>query len=110
MAEAIPGAPRFSGVRPEEERMAQVCGHMATIKFTETDKDYCEDCKPIGSDWVHLRLCLNCGHVGCCDSSPNKHATKHFRTTKHPLIRSIEPGESWTWCYVDAIEAGELEL
>ena len=58
--------------------------------------------------WVHLRLCLICGHVGCCDSSKNKHATKHFHKLKHPLIRSIEPGESWVWCYVDEIEAGEI--
>ncbi len=63
----------------------------------------------LGDTWVHLRLCLICGHVGCCDSSKNKHATKHFHKTKHPLIRSIEPGESWIWCYVDEIEAGEVE-
>ena len=57
--------------------------------------------KQIGSDWVHLRLCLSCGHVGCCDSSPNTHATKHFKTTGHPIIRSFQPGEDWEWCYVD---------
>jgi len=56
-----------------------------------------------GSDWVHLRLCLSCGHVGCCDSSPNKHATKHFKVTEHPIIRSFEPGEDWEWCYVDQV-------
>ena len=61
----------------------------------------CEECLQSGSDWVHLRLCLTCGHVGCCDSSPNKHATKHFKTTEHPIIRSFEPGEDWEWCYVD---------
>jgi len=52
-------------------------------------------------EWVHLRLCRTCGHVGCCDDSKNKHATKHFRKTKHPIIRSLEPGEDWRWCYVD---------
>jgi hypothetical protein len=57
----------------------------------------------VGSDWVHLRLCLSCGHVGCCDSSINKHGTKHFRATGHPIIMSFEPGENWKWCYVDEI-------
>ncbi|MFY9868299.1 MAG: UBP-type zinc finger domain-containing protein, partial [Candidatus Nitrosopolaris sp.] len=61
----------------------------------------CEECLQMGSDWVQLRLCLTCGHVGCCDSSPNKHATKHFKTTEHPIIKSFEPGENWEWCYVD---------
>jgi adenylate cyclase len=68
--------------------------------------DGCEECLQMGSDWVHLRLCLSCGHVGCCDNSPNKHATKHFKSTKHPIIRSFEPGESWEWCYVDNILIG----
>jgi len=63
----------------------------------------CEECEKSGSDWVHLRLCLSCGHVGCCDSSPNKHATKHFHHTKHPVIKSYEPGENWEWCYIDEI-------
>ena len=61
----------------------------------------CEECLAMGDRWVHLRLCLECGHVGCCDSSKNKHATKHYHATKHPTIRSIEPGENWMWCYVD---------
>ena len=69
----------------------------------------CQECLKTGDTWVHLRLCLTCGHVGCCDSSKNKHATRHFHATKHPLIRSIEPGESWLWCYVDDLMAGELE-
>jgi len=58
-----------------------------------------------GATWVHLRLCLECGHVGCCDASPNKHATKHFHRTKHPIIRSFEPGEDWRWCYVHHLTA-----
>ncbi|HTD35788.1 MAG TPA: UBP-type zinc finger domain-containing protein [Candidatus Elarobacter sp.] len=61
----------------------------------------CEECLAIGDGWVHLRLCEECGHVGCCDSSKNKHATKHFRATRHPVIRSFQPGENWKWCYVD---------
>ena len=65
--------------------------------------DGCEECLQMGSDWVQLRLCLSCGHVGCCDSSPNKHATKHFESTKHPIIRSFQPGETWKWCYVDKV-------
>lgn len=63
----------------------------------------CEDCLKIGGTWVHLRECLVCGHVACCDSSPNRHATKHFHATKHPVMRSVEPGEQWGWCYVDEV-------
>jgi hypothetical protein len=61
----------------------------------------CEECLKIGSRWVHLRICLTCGHVGCCDDSPHRHATAHFHGTKHPIITSGEPGETWSWCYVD---------
>jgi len=60
----------------------------------------CEECIKMGASWVHLRECLVCGHVGCCDSSPNTHATKHFHATKHPVMRSVEPGETWGWCFV----------
>ena len=88
--------------------MATDCTHLDQIKFTHTDKDYCEDCVKTGDSWVHLRLCLSCGHVACCDSSPNKHASAHARRTKHPLIRSIEPGETWLWCYADDLSPGEL--
>ena len=88
--------------------MASACTHLEHIKITRTDKDYCEECVKTGDSWVHLRLCLECGHVGCCDESINKHATKHFRRTQHPLIRSIEPGETWTWCFIDEIVPGEL--
>ena len=63
----------------------------------------CEECLTIGDRWVHLRLCLECGHVGCCDSSKNKHATKHYRATGHPIVKSLEPGESWMYCYVDDV-------
>jgi uncharacterized UBP type Zn finger protein len=88
--------------------MAQSCSHLKQIKFKSTDVDVCEDCIKTGDTWVHLRLCLECGHVGCCDSSKNKHATKHFHRSKHPLIRSIEPGEAWIWCYVDELSPGEI--
>ena len=88
--------------------MANECRHLDHIKVTRTDKDYCEDCVKTGDDWVHLRMCLECGHVACCDSSPNRHATRHFHATRHPVMRSIEPGEFWTWCFVDQVEAGEL--
>jgi uncharacterized UBP type Zn finger protein len=64
----------------------------------------CEECLKTGSWWVHLRLCETCGHVGCCDSSPNKHATRHFHSSGHPIVQSFEPGEDWLWCYVDEVE------
>lgn len=79
------------------------CSHLNQIKIAETDTRVCEDCVRTGDTWVHLRLCLSCGHVGCCDSSTNKHATLHFHETAHPLMRSIEPGENWIWCYVDEV-------
>ena len=88
--------------------MPEECTHLDQIKVRKTTTHICEDCVKLGDTWVHLRMCLICGNVGCCDSSKNKHATKHFHTTQHPLIRSIERGESWVWCYVDEIEAGEL--
>lgn len=88
--------------------MATKCSHTNQIKITKTDKHVCEDCIKIGDRWVHLRMCLECGHVGCCDSSKNKHATKHFQQSKHPLMRSVEPGEQWVWCYVDQTEPGEI--
>lgn len=77
------------------------CAHLKDIKNVRPSAKGCEDCLRIGDTWVHLRLCLSCGHVGCCDSSKNKHATKHFQAAHHPLIRSWEPGETWGWCYVD---------
>jgi hypothetical protein len=80
------------------------CKHVKEIKNVTPSANGCEDCLKIGGQWVHLRLCLSCGHVGCCDSSPNHHATKHFHGTKHAIIKSFEPGEDWRWCYVDQIE------
>ena len=63
----------------------------------------CEECLAAGTSWVHLRLCLTCGHVGCCDSSPGRHATRHAHATSHPVIASYEPGERWAWCYADQV-------
>ena len=81
-----------------------VCPHLSEIRKVTPSADGCEDCLNIGGTWVHLRMCLICGHAACCDSSPNRHATKHYHHTKHPIMRSIEPGESWRWCYVDEME------
>jgi uncharacterized UBP type Zn finger protein len=90
--------------------MSTTCPHLARdLKILSTNMDACEECIETGDTWVHLRLCTECGHVGCCDSSKNQHATKHFHRTRHPVIRSIEPGETWTWCYVDEV-MGELRL
>jgi len=84
--------------------MANTCTHLDQIwEATPSTSNGCEDCLKIGGRWVHLRLCLSCGHVGCCDSSKNKHATKHFHASRHPLVQSIEPGEDWIWCYVDEV-------
>ena len=81
--------------------MTDRCRHFDEAKVLATAERVCPECVALGSRWVHLRLCMTCGHVGCCDSSPNRHATAHFRATKDPVIRSIEPGEEWGYCYVD---------
>jgi Zn-finger in ubiquitin-hydrolases and other protein len=83
--------------------MATTCTHLSQMKDVEPHTRGCEECLKIGSRWVHLRICRACGHVGCCDSSPNRHATKHFQHTGHPIIGSFEPGEDWSWCYVDQL-------
>jgi len=79
------------------------CTHLDQIQITELPESVegCEECLKTGDPWLHLRICLVCGKVGCCDDSPNKHATAHARESHHPLIRSLEPGEEWSWCYVD---------
>ncbi len=78
------------------------CGHLDQIRDVQpSTTEGCTDCLQMGGRWVHLRECLSCGHVSCCDSSPNKHASAHFRAEGHPLIRSFEPGEDWRWCFVD---------
>jgi hypothetical protein len=84
--------------------MTPPCKHLALIADVVPSATGCQDCLAIGSGWVHLRLCLVCGHVGCCDESPNRHATRHFHATGHPVMRSFEPGESWGWCFVDQLD------
>ena len=81
------------------------CTHLDQVKVLELPQsvDGCEDCLKIGAAWLHLRICLVCGHVGCCDDSPNKHATAHYHESGHPVIRSLEPNEDWTWCYIDDV-------
>ena len=83
--------------------MSASCRHLADIARVTPSSAGCKECLEIGSDWVHLRLCLVCGHVGCCDNSPNRHAIAHFHATKHAVMRSFEPGETWGWCYVDEL-------
>ena len=87
--------------QPDPDR---ACSHLEQVRDVRPrTPEGCEECLRTGSWWVHLRLCLSCGHVGCCDNSPNKHATKHFHTTQDPLIQSFEPAEDWGWCYIDEL-------
>jgi uncharacterized UBP type Zn finger protein len=80
------------------------CSHVDQIAITPPESVAgCEDCLATGGEWVHLRVCLSCGKVGCCDSSPNRHASRHAREQAHPIVSSAEPGEDWSWCYVDEV-------
>ena len=82
--------------------MADACTHLDLVADVTPSSEGCEDCLRIGGVWVHLRLCMICGHVGCCDNSPNRHATAHYHATPdHPIVRSYEPGEDWWYCYTD---------
>lgn len=84
--------------------MSKACAHLDQIRdVTPNTPEGCEECLAMGDEWVHLRLCLECGHVGCCDSSKNKHATKHFHGTGHPIVQAYAESDSWRWCYVDNI-------
>jgi uncharacterized UBP type Zn finger protein len=85
------------------EAMIATCTHLDQIRDVAPSAPGCEECLASGDTWVHLRICRSCGHVGCCDNSKNKHATKHFHSTVHPIIQSFEPGEDWLWCYVDEL-------
>jgi len=80
---------------------SDACGHTDQARDVEPSARGCEDCLKMGGRWVHLRICMTCGHVGCCDDSPNRHATAHYHATGHPIVRSLEPGESWAYCYDD---------
>ena len=81
--------------------MAATCEHLDQIRVMATEETVCAECVAVGDTWVHLRLCLTCGKVGCCDSSKNRHATKHAGESGHPIVGSLEPSEAWQWCYVD---------
>lgn len=84
--------------------MNQPCAHVDPGREVEPSGNGCEECLRDGGSWVHLRICMSCGHVGCCDSSPGQHATAHWRADpEHSLVRSFEPGEDWWWCYADAV-------
>ena len=80
------------------------CEHLADLEPVPPRTQGCEECLKTGARWVHLRLCLTCGHVGCCDSSAGQHATRHFHQVGHPVMASFEPGERWAWCYVDEVQ------
>jgi uncharacterized UBP type Zn finger protein len=83
----------------------QACTHLNTIAVTELPESVegCVDCLSEGGVWLHLRICLECGHVGCCDDSPGRHASRHAASSDHPIIRSLEPGEEWSWCFKDEV-------
>lgn len=88
--------------------MTPTCTHLDQIAFTEPGSRECAECVAMGSSWFHLRLCLNCGNVACCDTSPNKHATAHAQSAQHPLVRSIEPQEVWVYCYAEDLFMEEV--
>jgi hypothetical protein len=83
--------------------MSDECGHLDGIRDVTPSARGCEECLKLGDAWLHLRICRSCGHVGCCDDSPNRHATKHFHATRHPIIEGYDPPEGWGWCYVDEV-------
>ena len=85
--------------------MPAECTHLDQVKVLDGPAEIagCEECLRDGGTWVHLRMCQTCGHIGCCDNSPGKHATGHNHETGHPIIRSVEPGETWSWCYPDEL-------
>ncbi|HSD39352.1 MAG TPA: UBP-type zinc finger domain-containing protein [Rhodocyclaceae bacterium] len=92
-----------ASTQASEDAMAKDCTHIPGINEVTPSALGCEECLKTGSRWVHLRLCRTCGHVGCCDQSPHKHATKHFHATAHPVIEGYDPPEGWGWCYVDEV-------
>lgn len=86
--------------------MSHICEHLEAVKTVRTARErVCDDCVKIGARWVHLRTCQTCGDTRCCDSSPNKHASRHAHASGHPVVASAEPGESWLWCYLDELAA-----
>jgi uncharacterized UBP type Zn finger protein len=85
---------------------SRTCSHVSAVRDVDRRSEGCEQCLAIGDTWVHLRMCLTCGQVGCCDSSKNRHAHRHADTVGHPIARSVEPGEDWAWCFIDEILVG----
>lgn len=86
----------------KSENNEKKCSHTDQInENVNPSGEGCKECLEMGDSWVHLRKCMICGHIGCCENSKNKHATKHFHETKHPIVESFEPGEDWKWCYID---------
>jgi hypothetical protein len=85
--------------------MGATCSHLGSIELTEPPDEIagCEDCLRVGGEWVHLRMCTACGHIGCCDSSPNRHARAHAGAEEHPIVRSAQPGEDWSYCFIDDV-------
>jgi CPA2 family monovalent cation:H+ antiporter-2 len=100
------GRRRIDTTEPVELRPAAGarCAHLDRITVVRPRTPGCEECLRDGTRWVHLRICMSCGHVGCCDSSPHRHATAHWHETQHPIMRSLEPGESWGWCFPEQVE------
>jgi uncharacterized UBP type Zn finger protein len=93
---------------PWSLRQGSGCAHMEEATVETTDVYECPACVSAGDEWVHLRMCMVCGEVGCCDNSPNTHARKHFEATGHPVARTIEPGEGWIWCWPDKMTVGQV--
>jgi hypothetical protein len=93
----------MTGVVPPDVEEPRGCTHLDQIRDVEPSADGCEACLAIGGSWVHLRLCLTCGLVACCDSSPNRHASAHARSDGHPVVRTLQPDEDWAWCFVDGV-------
>jgi uncharacterized UBP type Zn finger protein len=94
---------RLRGLLWGRHLRARPCTHRDQIRDVSPASEGCAACIELDDSWMHLRMCLICGHVGCCDNSKNRHATQHFHTTGHPIIRSAEPGENWMWCYIDQV-------
>jgi hypothetical protein len=83
--------------------VSKSCSHLGTVRRVTPSARGCEECLKTGSEWVHLRICRTCGHVGCCDQSPGRHATSHYHATRHPVIEGYDPPEGWGWCYADEV-------
>jgi uncharacterized UBP type Zn finger protein len=84
-------------------KQASACTHRDQVRLVEPNSEGCEECLALGDAWVHLRLCLSCGHVGCCNDSKNRHASKHYLATDHPIVKPMEAGEDWLWCFADEV-------